>query len=272
MTKPSETPILSSYAKLSLSQWQVLADLIRDYSTPTKAQGSEAELDTNIAPNTQQQTLEIKQINDAIDGPMQAFFRDKISAYASLSQVKMALKIASDDNFKENLSPSNIPVLLEPKQLGNIDTDTLDITQQQLDQLTTEHKLQWQQHFADWSTLVAQKINAVGLNLNMIEIAELQTLEPMSELWERYLTLNLERPKINQATMDYQQYLMLKSHLAIYSSLSRQHQPHQKKDIHTYIKQLSKDLNAIHDAEKQLIKTQAEETKEALSALPTEKK
>ena len=116
MTKPAETPILSSYAKLSLSQWQVLADLIRDYSTPTKAPGSETKLDTDIAPNTQQQTLEIKQINDAIDGPMQAFFRDKINAYASLSQVKMALNIANDDNFKENLSPSNIPELLEPKK------------------------------------------------------------------------------------------------------------------------------------------------------------
>ena len=94
----------------------------------------------------------------------------------------------------------------------------------------------------------------------------------MSALWERYLTLNLDRPKINQTKMDYQQYLMLKSHLAIYSSLSRQHQPHQTKDIHTHIKRLSKDLNAIHDAEKQLIKTQAEEINETLSALPTEKK
>ena len=66
---------------------------------------------------------------------------------------------------------------MSQKKLDNIDTDTLDTIQQQLDELTTEHKLQWQQHFADWSTLVAQKINASGLNLNMIEIAELQTLE-----------------------------------------------------------------------------------------------
>ncbi|MCH9644394.1 MAG: hypothetical protein K0U29_07190 [Gammaproteobacteria bacterium] len=254
MAKQSEDTLMSTYAKLSLNDWQVLADLIRKHS----ATNTTAEPDEDV--NAEQQVLDLEQINNAVEGPLQAFFHQKMQAYSHLAQVRMALTIENDDTFKENMNPQNHLGSIDKKLLEKLDQDKITDLKSQLDELTEQHIEQWQQHFSDWATLIAQDISASGIELSELEISELQTAEPISELLKRYTALNIDKPKTKQSGMNYSNYLTLKANLAIHSALSRQHQTHDTKAINQYLKHLKKDLDSIYKAEQQIISTQQQET------------
>lgn len=266
MSKKPQHTLLTTHAKLSLSQWQVLADIIKQHSK--RENPNETEVATEPS---EEQTLSITQINDAVDGPFQAFFNDKISAYARLAQLQFACNLETDDLLKDNIHPNTKPQQFSSRELAQFDTEKIAALQKQLDALCTDHYTQWQQHAQEWIELTLQQLNRIKLELSTLETTELQAVEPISELLERYVALNLDKPKVKKADMSFRQYLTLKADLAIHSALARQHKPHQQKDIDQYLKQLQKTLNNIYKSEQQLRADQKQDVDETLSSLPVNK-
>ena len=73
--------------------------------------------------------------------------------------------------------------------------------------------------------------------IELREIKELKDKEPASELFDRYVDLQLERPKAEALT--FEKYLHLKTYLAIHSSLARRHIFPEDAEIKKILKKLA---------------------------------
>jgi len=264
MAKKKEDTFIGTHARITLSDWPVLADLVIKHSQLIKEQVHESQ-DPEETPLPH--VISKREIEDAIEGPMQDFFKEKITAYAKISRIQLNLTMLEDEAFKDRRAKLTDEDKVPKNILENTSTFELAKIQHELDELTRTHEEQWQQHREQWNQLILEHLNEQGLALSEIEMKEFVDPEPISELLERYVALNIELPKTRKSEMNFANYLTLKANIAIQSALSRQHMPHASSDIQKALSKLKADFNNIAKAETELLNNQKSATAEIIASI-----
>lgn len=249
---------ISTHARIFLSDWRTLADLVNKHTKLVKesVQSEHNELEEESETKQEKKpVLTTRQINDALNGPYQRFFKDKMTAYAAISRMKLELNIIKNEIFKDKRQAS--PELSLPaSQLEKFSMQDLHEIQNELNELTEKDNVEWETHLADWQQHIIEALKQYNISLNEIEIIEFQGKEPISELLERFTELNIQLPKTKKNGMNFAAYLTYKTNIAIHSALSRQHQPHEQTDINKILKSLKSVFDKITKEENNLIKKQ----------------
>jgi len=255
MTRKKDEKIIGTHARITLSDWHVLAKLIAKHSAFIKDRPQQEETETESTPSA----LSQREIDDAFNGPLQQFFKQASTAYSAIARVRIHLNMREDEAFKDKRA--DIPE--EDKVPENILEQTsisdLNKIQNQLDDLILTHGDYWEQCFEAWNNHMLQRLSDIGLTLSDIEIKEFYDPEPVSELRDRFISLNIPLPKMKKSGMNVSTYLTLKSDIAIQSALSRQHLPHQQADIQKFLKQLKTDFSNIQKQEEDISAEQKSE-------------
>jgi hypothetical protein len=214
-----------TYARIILSDWSVLAKMISNTDDPRLSQ---------------------VEIDEALNGPLGNFFRQKIAAYAKIMIGAHELAKSSEEAFKP-LVDDKLPL----KSGAEIDKALLALSD-----LTEQHYQEWLENWEQFSQNLIKSLSQKKVILNAIESEDLSRRELLSELYKRFQDLQLNLPKLKSPIMNLEHYLYFKTYLAIQSALSRQHLPHQSADIEAVLKSMKKDFQAIAQAEKTLLKKQ----------------
>ena len=170
-----------------------------------------------------------------------------------------------DETLKEKRATLSDEDKVPENILKNTTLADLTKIQQALDQLTTEHEQAWETHRQQWTQQMLQRLNEQGLSLSEIEVKEFTDLEPISELLDRFVALNIDLPKTKKSDMNFSKYLTLKADITIQSALSRQHMPHDQSDIQKVLGKLKSDFTAIAKQETQILADQKTETDQAVA-------
>lgn len=216
-------------------------------------------LEIDIHDSSVHQLVTDQQLADALNGPLQFFFKTKLSAFATIAKVRLMLTMSNEDVFKEN------QLAYTESELQSISTNTLDSLQKSLVEQTKNHHQQWQEAFRHWKKNLLINLTAHDLALTELEINSFQEQETLSALLNRFIDLHLEYEKPEQ--YDASNYLRLKTQLIIHSSLSRRHEPHEAHEIHQFFKKLKKDFKMINEEAKELVRRQEAETKDLIEPI-----
>lgn len=256
---------ISSYARIILSNFTVIAELIAKHSELIKDKTQREALDDPLFPRA---ILSEQQVHDVLDGPYQKFFKNKLTAYAMIARTQTALAMRQEEGFKERFEKGELPVWnVTQRMLESISSSDLSNIRNQLDELSKEHMEQWEQKVQEWRDHLLQRIQEIGFQLSAIEEKEFYDEEPISELMNRYTDLHLEPPKIKKDEVDFQAYYTFKLYLTLQSALGRQHKPHSPDEIELLIKQFKADLKQMSKEENMLYKTQAADTEKLLTPI-----
>ena len=142
------------------------------------------------------------------------------------------------------------------KILDKLEFSTLKELRNQLDEKTKEHFSQWESHIKNWSELLLAEFAKNDFRLTDMEIQDFIINQPVSELNDRFIHLQLALPKLNKSHFDFQQYFTIKAMLSIQSALNRMQQSSTEKDIEQHLKIIHSALKTINKAEKELAQTQ----------------
>src|SRR3990167_9199284 len=244
-TNEMKQQTLSTNAKVFLNDWRTIRDIIKEHTKLTT--------EKNQQPTTPSLTalFSDRQLTDALSGPYQAFFKEKLSAYATIAKLRLTLNM-TEENKKHPLTKD----LASQNVSTTYSLNDIDKMQNELDTLTKEHHKQWQALLAQWDQLLIAGLTANQVPLTDREQKELQDKEPLSELLNRFTDLNLELPSLDFTHFNYPQYLKLKMELVIVSSLSRRHETHTASDIDKVFKKLKSEFDRIAQEEKKVLKKQ----------------
>lgn len=261
-----QTHFVSTYSQSLLTDWKVLTGIMQEESTHQKdiIQSETVAPDPLLAFQINEQ-----QINDALNGPFQRFFKDHLHAYATIAFVESASTIKKEEFFKESESVSNTIFGLSPAFLEKIELSTLKQLREKCDALTKQHHADLKTHIQSWCESLTTEFKKNNLLLSDSEVQDFATNETISELRNRFLDLKLEMPKLSKTAFDFQQYFILKSALAIQSALSRMQQPHTEKEINLQLAPLLFLFKSINTAEKALAEAQKKEMTELVAPIKT---
>lgn len=218
-------PISGTYARTMLSDWPLLVKIITGSDAPNLSQAD---------------------IDRALSGPLGDFFRQKIAAYMQIMKEAHGLALTSEEAFKSLVDPKQAV-----KSAGEITKSLSDLSEK-----TEKDYQEWLHEWEQFSASIVQSLLQKKVILNSIEVEDLSRQEPLEELHKRYQDLQLALPKLKSNQMNLENYLYLKTYLAIQSNLSRQHFPHEAADILGVLKLLKKDFQLIAQTEKALLKKQ----------------
>lgn len=257
MIKKQKDLFIGTHTRVILSDWKILADLITEHAffIRERTQPSQEENESTFP-----KVLSRREIEDALEGPLQGFFKQKISAYLKIVKVRMHLNIMEDEMLKDHSKTLSEEEKVPTRILQNISLSDLTKIQQTLDPLTTEHAEQWKQSREQWNQEIVEALNKQDLALSEIEIKEFLDPEPISELLNRFVHLNIDLPKTRQSEMGFSKYLALKATITIQSALSRQHLPHDQPTIQKTLNKLKSDFNFIAKQESEILETQKNAT------------
>ncbi len=261
MAEQKQTDLMGTDARLVISDWHVLAKIIAGHATLIKdlVQGEDEE--ETSRPNV----LSQREIEDAFNGPLQKFFKQKATAYAATARVRLEITMREDENLKGRRAKLNDKDKVPESIVKKTSISDLNKIQTALDQLTSEHNEKWEESRTAWNEHILQRLSECDLSLSEIEVKEFKDPEPISELNDRFVSLNIDLPKINKADMDFSQYLTLKADVTIQSALSRQHLPNAQSDIQRVLKQLKSDFSNIRKQEQQILEEQKTATNEVVA-------
>lgn len=253
--------MITTYQKVLLSDWSTMAKIIFKHSSLLREGGYKEELfdasPTNVLSN--------KQIHDSLTGPYSTFFLRNIHAFTIIARLRMALQIAKEDVFNDNIS-AIAKTKLEPKHLDKVSSDDMSNMQEAFNELVIKHNQQWEGQLFFWQISITSALKNAGLMITELESDEFVSAEPLSELLARYDGVNITPIKASYP-LTFSDYFRLKAYLTILSALSRQQLPHTEKDIEHYMKALKKPLADVHKAEKELNQQQEAETLELIKPI-----
>ncbi len=255
---------MGTHAKAILADSQVLSQLLAKHTRLVKdSQGDDSDFDFHD-PFT---LLNDRQIDDALNGPLQPFFADKLKAYAVILRIRMELKLKEDDNLKDKRAAKAKEDELPAHILESITLANLEGMEKKLNDLTEQQMQQWEEHIYQWKQNLLEMLYSSGESLSEIEIKEMQDEEPISELLERFTALSIEPPKASLIKINFENYLNLKAYLTIYSLLGRQHKPNQPNDIKLIMKSLKSVFADIRKQESALVNEQQAQTSATISSI-----
>lgn len=264
----SQTHFIGTDARVILSQWQALAELIAKHSQRVKERlESDEPLENELEDAAAFTLLNQQEVEDALSGPFSNFFKCKMTAYSKITRVRLELAIKENELFKDKRQP---PVEAKPipeKILKNTSLDALSKLQSSLDKQTKEHDQQWEELLMQANELVLKGFDSMGISLSILEISEFQTEEPMSELMSRIIEQRIDLPKYDADHVMFKDYFTFKAYVIIQSALAREHKPHTTADIKREFKALKPVINDIAKQEKELAKNQTQATQELIAAI-----
>lgn len=244
---------ISTYTKSLLSDWSVPAGILQEETARMKdiIQLGESKPDPLLASQ-----LNDQQINDALNGPFQHFFKAHLHAYATIGKIESALTISKEEFFKEGEHTTDTIFGLSTSFLDKIELSTLKQLREKCDALTRQHHADWKTHIQQWRESLIAVFKKNNLLLSNPEIQDFAINETVTELHDRFLDLKLGLPKLNKTAFDFNQYFTLKSVLVIQSALARMQQLHTEKEIDAQLKNLQSIFKSISKTEKELIEAQ----------------
>lgn len=257
----SDVPF-STYTRLLVSDWRALNKLLAEFTRPVKEMhdedSDESRDDTDMPKAISPTTLQ-----DAFDGPYHAFFQTKFDAYAKLTRLRMELNIRENDIFKGQRGALDDIPAPSKKLIESTTLTKLDDIYQALDELTQVHADQIRSIIHEWNGLLLESLRNNEIELSILELSEFQTLEPMSELRDRYTHFKLKMAR-SKNDMSFNEFFQLRIRLIILNALSRQHQVPDEKDITAILKKMKSTFDAIKKQEQALFSQQKSETSEVL--------
>lgn len=242
---------ISTYSKNLLIQWTPISDLIRKLTAWIKETIQEKDQDQFTS-----SLLSDRQINDALNGPFQAFFKSHLATYVAIAKVETALIFSKEDFFKESEHELDMTFGVPEKLLTSMEISTLKNLRDQLDDITQNHYLAWETHIQAWIETLLDNFIKNDVQLSDLEIQDLLTNQPVSELHDRFINLKLTIPKLSKDHFNFQQYFTLKTTLAIQSTLGRTQQRGIQNDVEEVLKSFQATFKAIHASEKELLLSQ----------------
>ncbi len=263
MAKKPTQASMGTNARAILSDWTALSTIVEQHSSTVKQQLEQSE--EQREPKESFSILSQEQIDIALAGPYTQFLQQKISAYALLSRTKMEHTIVDKDLFKEKRDP-DLEKLIPTDSLAKISSDELQKIREQLDELTKTHHQQWEAVLEQWKNTVIAQCEQCDFQLADTEKREFFDADPITTLQDRFTQLQLEEPKY-KGDLNFSTYLLYKATIALHSSLSRRHLPHQQMDIKKALKNLKPIFDAINKEEKQVLHNQHTETEALLQPL-----
>lgn len=265
MAKAIEEHHFDTYARLIFSDWQALTTVLIDHVSSCKVQPTE--LENEQPPATGVKLLDEQQINDALDGPLGTFFRNMLATYVVYLRVATEKNIIDNDVFKGKRHNAEGEFKIPNDDVKRVSEDDVKDIKKQLNNLAKTSGEAWQENYAQWCEDTIQALDAAGIQLSEIEKTEFLSEEPISELLERFVELNIDQPKLKKGEMNYANYIKLKTDLAVLSSLSRQHMSHTQADIDKVLKKVKKQFDHIAKQEKQLHHDQQKAAEDAIQKI-----
>ncbi len=200
--------------------------------------------------------LSNQQINDALNGPFQIFFKPHLHVYTKIATIETALTVSKEDIYKESETEIDKVFNVSQDFLGKMEFSTLSQMRTKLDTLVKEHYALWESTVQNWTATVLQELKKNNVMLTEMEIQEFSINQPASELDDRLIHLKITPAKSKLPYLDFQQYFTIKATLAIHSALNRLQLPNSEKDIEAHLKNCQATLKEISKGEKGLAQTQ----------------
>ncbi|OGT42199.1 MAG: hypothetical protein A3F13_02060 [Gammaproteobacteria bacterium RIFCSPHIGHO2_12_FULL_40_19] len=251
-----------TYAKNLLADWTVLTQLIRQQTAWVKDTINVKNEMGAISP-----LLTDQQMNDALNGPFQQFFKPHLQAYAAIAKIETALTISKEESFKESEHNIPNPLGIPDTFLAKMEFSTLKELHNKLVALTQEHHTAWESEIQNWTKSLLQELKKNNLTLSDLELQDFTINQPISELNDRFLNLKIAFPKLSKTDFDFAQYYTLKAMLAIHSALSRSQMPNTEAAIEKIVKTLHPTLKSIHKTEKVISQAQEKALKELTASV-----
>ncbi|MDF1759588.1 MAG: hypothetical protein P1U40_03525 [Coxiellaceae bacterium] len=252
----STSYFIPTYVRVMISDWSNIARFISEHARPMKDKVNPDENQQNYVPSE-------TQVNDAMNGPYNAFIHQCISGFAKIARVRIEHTRKDSDFFIEEATennPSDIPERLL-KQTSAAECDNLS---KQLNDQVATFTQQWRDAADHWVTQVQQQLVSQDLPLSEIEITELKDDEPLSDILDRYTELKVDQPKLPKE-MNFAVYYKLKATLAVHSVLSRLQKPHTASDIDKHIKPLKKVFETFTEEQNQILASQQQQIAEIIA-------
>ena len=248
---------IGTYAKVLLEDWTIIRDILVQKTKLAKELVHHN--DDSSDNNSLKTLLSDRQINDALNGPYQSFFKQHLAAYASLAHLTFALNISKGGVLKTKDFFGDIDYGLSDALLTQRDFPQVKDAKGTLDSMVSEHLMLWESQIDSWNEMLLSTLAQNDFTLNDIELNDFQQNETISELNDRFIDIKVDLPKLKKEAFNFHQYFMMKLTLAIHSALSRLHQPNTTKDIHVVLNLCQKQLKEIRKTEKELDKEQQAE-------------
>ena len=200
-------------------------------------------------------------LHDAIHGPLAKFFKEILASYSIIAEARLSKNLTTDESLrpargKAGMSNQLISTNLSMNEIASV-CHNLDNTCEKLAD-------QWEEQIREWKRAIMKLVSNDQLVFSDMEREEFFKLIPISELDNRFVELNIQKPSNPPKMMHIAYYIEMKIDIAITSALSRQQQPHTQDDIQKILKQTKKHFKEITRHEKDIL---AEEKDMLLSAL-----
>lgn len=262
-----ENYFVGTYGKNLLSDWPLITQFIQEQTQWVK--------DTvNLSSDfNAKKTIVLTdlQLNDIFNGPYQQFFIPHLKAYVNIAKIEAALTITKEDFFKETDQEVTTPFGFSADFIAEFEFSTLKEIHNKLVGLTEEHYKQWTAQYESWTETLSQELKKEKIHLSDLEQQEFKTNQPVSELSDRFININVDVPKLKKGDFNFHQYFTLKCTLAIHSSLSRSQLPNTREEIEKVLKHLYSPLKTIHQTEKKLAGAQEKALEELTKSLVQKK-
>ena len=258
MENPS---LLPTYARVAVSDWGVLGNFIYQHTRWTKDLRTEGEDNADDRPAL----LTDQNLKDAFEGPYSGFFKQSAQMYATITRIRMAHILKSNDFIKEPKAqlgedkdqaekkelPDN---LLQSHSIAD-----LDHTQSYLGEMVNYHHDQWLHYLDHWYKCLLQLLTEQGLEFIEMEIDEFKLGDPICEVRERYIDLNIQIPGLQTMGSNFSEYLRLKLDMLVLNSLARRQLPHEQEHIDAMMATCRQYLADVATVEQDLLASQMKE-------------
>lgn len=248
-----------------MSEWRELAKCIVNHSTPLhekpitnieELESFDIENLENISLGTSSEDTHIlteKQIHVVLQGPYGAFVKQKISHYAKIARFRLEIYLNGEELFKNKRTTLPAEDQINEKKLKKINFSDLNTAHTQLEQILIEHDNEWTEFIKKWIGVLLEYLERTKLPFTDRETKELYDESLATEILPRFIELSMALPRKEYTEMSFSDYLILKAHLAIQSSLSRRHLSHEELDILDVLRNFKPQLEEMKTEETELL-------------------
>lgn len=271
--------MISTQARILITEWKSLAKLIANHSTPMKEkpithieelENFDIENLENITFSTADEipnTLSEKQIQTALQGPFGGLFKQKMSVYAKIARFRLEIHLSKEELFKGKRAIQPEAEQISAKKLEKLSFSQLDKIQADLDTLTEQHDQEWQEFIQEWTEKLIKFFAQSRLTLTERELKELRDEDIITELLPRFIEVGLKPPQKTYPEISFADYLYLKALLTTQSALSRQHLAHDDNEIQQKLQGFKSALTQMQKQEQELLEAQKQATLNLLGGI-----
>ena len=247
MTNIPQPFFFTTYARTLISDWQPVKRWIQEHTVSALKERHQQSSESTP------ELISEAQLDEITSGPYHPFLKNTYIAYAKLVYARQQYRMFSDDTFKEFAASHKHK--LTDKEMETLSNFNFTELQKDLTALFKDSHESWDMVIRQWQQAIIQPL--MQHQLTEREIEEFTAFDPLNEILNRFNDLNLDTPKYKKNSMNFAEYLKLKTFLLLYSALSRQHIPHTQTDLTAAIKPLKSLFSQIQQQDKELNQQQA---------------